>query len=42
MHKVKFNSDKSNDKSNPQKQNKHGGGERDKPNETSFSQTKKH
>ena len=40
--KVKFKSEKKNEKSNTQKQNKNGGGEQDKSNETSFAQTQKH
>ena len=38
MLKVKFKAENNNDKSNTQKQNKNGGGEQDKSNETSFSQ----
>ena len=34
MRKVKFKSEKNNDKSNTQKQNKNGGGDQDKSNET--------
>ena len=42
MSKVKFESEKNNGKNNTQKQNKNGGGEQDKSNETSFAQTQKH
>ena len=42
MSEVKFQAEKNNDKSNTQKQNKNGGGELDKLNETSFAQTQKH
>ena len=41
MSKVKFESEKNNGKNNTQKQNKNGGGEQDKSNETSFAQTQK-
>ena len=42
MRKVKFKPEKNNDKSNTQKQNKNGGDEQYKSNETSFEQTQKH
>ena len=42
MHKVKFKPKKNHDKSNTQKQNENGGGERYKSNETSFAQTQIH
>ena len=42
MRKVKFIAENDNEKSNTQKQNKNGGSERDKSNETSFSQMHKH
>ena len=38
MSEMKFQAEKNNDKSNTQKQNKNGGGDRDKSNETSFAQ----
>ena len=38
--KVKIKAENNNDKNNTQKQNKNGGGEQDKLNETSFTQTK--
>ena len=37
MHKVRFKAENNNDKSNKQRQNKNGYGERDKSNEISFT-----
>ena len=42
MCEVNFKSEKNNDESNTQKQNKNGGGEQDKSKKTSFSQAEKH
>ena len=42
MRKVKFKQENNNDKRSTQKQNKNGGDEQDKLNETSFAQTQKH
>ena len=42
MRQVKFKSENNNDKINTQKNNKNGGGERDKSIEMSFAQTQKH
>ena len=41
MRKLKFKAENNNNKSNTQKENKNGGGERDKLNETIFAQTQK-
>ena len=37
MRKVKFKAENNNERGNTQKQNKNGGGEQDKSNETSFA-----
>ena len=42
LRKVRLKTEKNNDKSNTKKQNKNGGGKRDKSNEASFTQTQKH
>ena len=42
MCKMRFKSEQNNNKSNTQKQNKNGGGEQDKSNETGFELIQKH